>query len=393
LRPGGRETTAHKQELQKTGTRQQARQNIKAKLAIISRRAVTGKFRHELQGSTMSLHVHQQEHQKRVNRVVNYITHNYDRDLDLDTLASVAGFSPYHFHRMFKSVTGEAVFHFVRRLRVETAATLLLIHRDLPVGHIAVECGFNSQSVFARAFQEHFGRSASEWRQGGFWWHNGRRWEWRAHGGEHDESPTAPVQPNAGGPSIAMLAEAGNGRRFDCLGKIEMSSLPTFRIAYMRQLGPYDAEPILRLWERFTHWSEARGLLTRQSIGVALPQDNQNVVAPEHCRYDVGLVVDPEFPIGAEFDVQDIPGGKYLIAEFTGRLSDEPLATEYLWRHYLPSYGLQQDLGPVFRRFAHIDWKDEVLSHDSIFTYQICIRVTPRGYPLVKPEIIIEPFR
>jgi AraC family transcriptional regulator len=336
-----------------------------------------------------------QEYQKRINRAVNFICHNFDRELDLDALASIAGFSPYHFHRLFKAVTGEPVFHFVRRRRLELAATLLLIHRDLPVGQIALDCGFDSQAVFARSFREHFGRSASEWRQGGFWWHNGRRWEWRSQGDASKERVDTDTAPVTGwrGPPFTMLAEAANGKRWECLRKIDVSELPGMRIAYMRKRGPYDPEPIVALYDQFKRWTEERGLLKPETVGIALPQDNQNIVAPEHCRYDVGLLVDLDSEPYDELDVQDIPGGKYLIADFSGKLYEEPLATEYLWQYWMPHHGLEQDFGPVFRRFPRIDWKDHPLSPDSVFSYQICIRVKPLGYQTVKPEVIIEPFK
>jgi AraC family transcriptional regulator len=46
---------------------------------------------------------------QRINAVVSHIRENLDDDLSLDTLARVAGFSPFHFHRIFKAITTETV--------------------------------------------------------------------------------------------------------------------------------------------------------------------------------------------------------------------------------------------------------------------------------------------
>jgi hypothetical protein len=51
----------------------------------------------------------------RINRVIDYIEANLAGDLSLDTLASVAAFSPFHFHRIFKTMVGENLSTFIRR--------------------------------------------------------------------------------------------------------------------------------------------------------------------------------------------------------------------------------------------------------------------------------------
>jgi methylphosphotriester-DNA--protein-cysteine methyltransferase len=42
------------------------------------------------------------EYSGRVNRVINHIRTHLETELSLETLAGVASFSPYHFHRIFK---------------------------------------------------------------------------------------------------------------------------------------------------------------------------------------------------------------------------------------------------------------------------------------------------
>ena len=55
----------------------------------------------------------------RVNRVLDYIGRHLDEELSLSRLSEVGCFSPFHFHRIFQSVTGETLNSHVRRVRLE----------------------------------------------------------------------------------------------------------------------------------------------------------------------------------------------------------------------------------------------------------------------------------
>lgn len=65
---------------------------------------------------------HRHAYVARINRVVDYIDTHIDQGLDLATLAEVAHFSPWHFHRLFLAMTGETLADCVRRHRLEAAA-------------------------------------------------------------------------------------------------------------------------------------------------------------------------------------------------------------------------------------------------------------------------------
>ena len=60
-----------------------------------------------------------------MHKVVEYVDRHLDEPLELTTLAKVAHFSPFHFHRLFAAWMGEAVGEYLRRRRVEMAAVRL----------------------------------------------------------------------------------------------------------------------------------------------------------------------------------------------------------------------------------------------------------------------------
>ena len=105
-----------------------------------------------------------EEYTARVNRVIDYIEANISKDLSLIELAEVAHFSPFHFHRIFRAIVGETLNDFIQRIRVEKAATKLVLNPKKSVTEIAFECGFSGSSAFARSFHETYGMSASDWR-------------------------------------------------------------------------------------------------------------------------------------------------------------------------------------------------------------------------------------
>jgi AraC-like DNA-binding protein len=81
----------------------------------------------------------------------------------LEEIAAVAGFSPFHFHRIFKAATGEGPSEFVVRHRLERAAFELRSTQQR-ITQIATRCGYETPSAFARAFAAKFGMSPSAFR-------------------------------------------------------------------------------------------------------------------------------------------------------------------------------------------------------------------------------------
>ncbi len=82
----------------------------------------------------------------------------------LDNLVSLSGWSKFHLQRRFTRLLGESPKRFQQRLRLEAAAAALLA-TDGSVLDIALESGFGSHEVFARAFKRHFDCTPSAYRK------------------------------------------------------------------------------------------------------------------------------------------------------------------------------------------------------------------------------------
>ena len=99
-----------------------------------------------------------------ISRVKEYVRGHLDAALSLAEIAAVAGFSPFHFARLFKQATGETLHRFVTRCRVEAAQSLLR-RSEMSVGEVAGKVGFAQQSHLARHFRQAVGLSPSAFRR------------------------------------------------------------------------------------------------------------------------------------------------------------------------------------------------------------------------------------
>ena len=65
--------------------------------------------------------------EKRLLRVFDHIHDNPAGDLSLDALSDVAAMSRFHWHRVFRAMTGETLAQAVRRIRMQRASYLLVM--------------------------------------------------------------------------------------------------------------------------------------------------------------------------------------------------------------------------------------------------------------------------
>lgn len=96
--------------------------------------------------------------------VTNYIDSHRSDDLTVEKLADLAGFSKFHFERLFKSYMGISCYQYITKRRILMAKELLG-DTDLSVMDIALRSGFFSLSTFNRVFKDVNGCSPTEFRK------------------------------------------------------------------------------------------------------------------------------------------------------------------------------------------------------------------------------------
>ncbi len=240
------------------------------------------------------------DYKKRVCQAMNFISQNLERDLSLEEIARAASFSMFHFHRIFKAVVGETVAGFTRRLRLEMAANRLLSNQYDDITMIALECGFSSSQNFAKAFRQHFGMSASEYR--------------KSKNGNIKSKRENALSLQAIYNTDTVFMKLKNNERSNTM-KAEVREMSEYHVAYVRKMGPYGKETCEQAFGELMQWAGPNGFLNSGTI-LGVYWDNPEVTPPEKCRVDACISV----PIGTvaegQVALQTISGGPYGVCHF-----------------------------------------------------------------------------
>jgi AraC family transcriptional regulator len=103
----------------------------------------------------------QDSYHRRIARVIETILADPGAAHSVDSLAATANFSPFHFHRIYRALTGESIAATVRRVRMARAAHRLATTGET-VTNVAFDAGYDSPQAFARAFRDFTGVSPSQ---------------------------------------------------------------------------------------------------------------------------------------------------------------------------------------------------------------------------------------
>jgi len=303
------------------------------------------------------------EYRARINRVLDYIEYNLAEPFHLEGLASVAGFSRFHFHRIFQGMTGETPFQFIQRVRLEKAASLLLSNPDESITSIAITCGFADLSVFSRNFKTLFNQSAGQFRKD-----------------KLNKSNQSKMNRNSEQPdlktSVYFCFETKTLKWMTNMKlnqHVEVRDFPQTPVAYIRHTGPYMGNDKLfeNLWNRLFTWAGPRGLLQQPDLkSIIIYHDDPNITAEDKLRLSVCISVPPDTKADGEVGKTAIEAGKYVVARFNLTASEFKDAWEWVYGHWFPASGYQPDDGPCFEMYPE-DPKD------GRFTVDICVPVKP----------------
>lgn len=299
------------------------------------------------------------EYVARINRVMDYIESHLSEELSLEVLAKVACFSSFHFHRIFAAITGETLNSYVRRLRVEKAASLLLANPTRSVTEVALDCGFSGSSVFARVFKDAFGMSALEWLRAG---PEARavaradrkigqsfRKPWQAE--RFTLRQVGPVTSESSTWRIEM--KKNPDRKLEA--NVTVIDLAPRTVIYARHVGSYAgmAEVFAGLFGRLYGFAGPRGLLGPQAETLCVYHDDPTVCEEEKLRVDACLTVPPGTPVEGEIGTTTLPGGKFAVARFELDNDEYSLAWEAMSGGWLPESGYQFDDRPSFEIYRN----------------------------------------
>lgn len=305
-----------------------------------------------------------QEYTARINRVMDYIRLNLNKPVDLHLLASIASFSPYHFHRIFTAMVGETPNNFVSRIKLEKAAQLLLDNPKTPVSDISFACGFINLSSFSRAFKAYFNMTTTQFRNEGkaIYIKNGIRYgkDCKAVSkiGKHLQQVNSQLCSVTFNKLIIMDA------------KIEIKQMPELNLIYCRHTGAFDK--IGQAYETLFKWAIPRGIVNSSTKTVTVYHDDPAITSIDKVRQDASIVVDRDVKVEREIGKLTVPSGKYAV----GRFEIKETEFEEAWNTicaWLTESGYQPTDSPTYE-YYHNDYSAEP---EHKFIVDICIPIKP----------------
>ena len=104
------------------------------------------------------------DRKKFINQSIDYIIQHLDEDLSLDTVAAHFFLSKYHFNRIFKEETGESVYSFIKRCKVDQSAVDMKLNPKKAITDIGLDYGYSS-SNYSTVFKKRLHTSPTIFKQ------------------------------------------------------------------------------------------------------------------------------------------------------------------------------------------------------------------------------------
>lgn len=260
----------------------------------------------------MSATEKQVEYEERLLRVLAHIHDHVDGDLSLDALADVACMSRFHWHRVFRAMTGETLADAVRRIRLSRAANALA-REDRPIEEIAARYGYSGPASFSRAFRAALGVAPGEFRE----------------------------------QCVQRTTDLRNNPEAPPMFPVTIKELPLCRAAGVLHVGPYAGIP--RAFQQLGGILAARNLFSQAQGLFAVYHDAPGSKPDAELRAHVAVIVGAGFPPGVPgLEYFGLAGGRHAVLEHTGPYATLAAAYDWLYGVWLPQSGEEpRDAPPI----------------------------------------------
>jgi len=242
------------------------------------------------------------DYKERILRVIQHVEQNLDHELNLDALADIANFSPFHFHRIFKSITSETPNEYITRKRIEKAAATLIRKPEVPISVLAAKYGFNSHSAFTRSFKKYYGSSPLEFK--------------KSSAGKL--SKICKTESKNGQPSYEIESYICDmEKNINWLkerGILTIEEVAEISLAYVSHVG---VNGIDKAFHELFKWARPLGLMENPSSRVMIfYHDSFKITGPEKVRMSVSIKNDEQLATGGGVGTMVYPPCKIVKGHF-----------------------------------------------------------------------------
>ena len=240
-----------------------------------------------------------------VNQSIDYIMQHLDEDLSLDKVAAHFFISKYHFSRIFKEETGESVYAFIKRCKIDQSAIDMKLNPARTITDIGLDYGYSS-SNYSSVFKKHHAASPVKFRQ------------------------SIPMQ------SMQVPFTPERTVRFktaeEYAAQIEVRRLDDLFVLYERFIGSYADLEIN--WYRFL--DQYKAFMNETTILAERFFHDPAITDAEGCICDICMTVEHDCNLG---NVMWIKGGQWIVYHFDGEMKDIFETLEGIFSVWLPQSG------------------------------------------------------
>lgn len=239
---------------------------------------------------------------KRINNIILFIDENLDQELNLETIANVGFYSPFHLHRIFKAITNETINEYITRKRIEKTVSVLLHKREIPVAELSLQYGFNSNSSFTRTFKKFYGISPTEFRKSN----------------PYKFSKIGKAESKNGQENVILeeyICNINNLKNWIKMNaKIEIKEMPKLDVAFITQIGHNGME---NAYAKLIKWATPKGLLENENLKViTIYHDSFKITEPDKVRMSACISLKEKVEVSGEIGLTTIEKGKFIVGHF-----------------------------------------------------------------------------
>lgn len=259
-------------------------------------------------------------YRSQINRAIAFILDHLADELRLDDIAGAAGFSAFHFHRIFSAFVGEPLGGYIRRLRLERSVYYLL-HTAKTITEIAFDTGFASHAGYTKAFRQYYGSAPSTVRLQG-------------------------LVPE----KLEKENKIETKRRMNMKPRIK--ELPDQRVVYAEAkglVGHSMTKAADRAFDALCSFLSHNHKWGQVSECLGICPDDPSTTPQEECSYLGGFILKPnaEIKTTEKVRVMILEGGKFAVFRHTGPYDNLWQTWNAIYRDWLPSSGLKlRDVPP-----------------------------------------------
>ena len=249
-----------------------------------------------------------------INRAITYIMEHIGEDITVEDVADYCHFSKYYFNRLFRKETGESVYAFIKRVKMEQSAFRLKVERGKSVTDICNDYGYSS-SNYSSAFKLHHHMSPADFRKS-------------------IAKRSLEKNPNWEMYSDKMTAALMSYE--ECDSHISIETFMDFHVIYERHKGNY--HDLQADWCAFTE--KYREYETEKTLFLESTYDDPTITDADGCLYDICMTVEENCTLE---NTRVMEGGRYVVYHFAGYVWDIFPVHQALLNVWFPRSGYEID--------------------------------------------------